>query len=757
MKFPSLPQILMLWLLALGFCIPGSAASASGAAPPAISLAELAQPQALGAYTRYFHEQGGPMGLDRALATFAGGKSSPGKNPILTFGIGSAPAWVHLTVANPDSQPSRRRLQVENSWLDNLEIHFVEQGGTIAAYSLGDDRPYRERPVEGRFFAVDHAFSPGITDIYLRVASPDPIVLPLFLLTPGQAVERERLDNYSYGFLYGYLIALLAYNAVLYISIRDRRYLLYGLFLAAFIAMNTAYTGHGFSRLWPDLVGLQRWIIPVFMVFYGVAGFVFAKNFLNTPATLPRANRFLNRSMALAIAGLAAAALFGSTQLHALLVAFVFTNLFSCTMLVLGVAALGAKVPSSRYFLLASIASMVGATLTALSVWGWIAYEDWRFRAVEIGMLVDATLLALALGSQFRAVQLEKAVADFARRELAKTNARLNATLLEVERLAATDRLTGLWNRRHFETVASGEMDRAIRYQNPISLVLFDIDHFKRINDTYGHQSGDQVLVELSQLVRHSLRESDTVTRWGGEEFLILMVQTPLAEAVAAAEKLRQKVEGHAFAQLPQITLSLGVAEWDRGKESLDTWIGRSDQALYRAKESGRNKVISHDPQFWSRSEFAKPLLQLTWSSSYECGHRQIDLQHQALFQSANRLLALLPALANPGSALAAREEALAVVDRLLAEVSEHFAAEEEVLASLEWPDLEDHRQEHQRLLRQAEKLRQTLQSGAPGLVTARIVDFLARKMVASHILVSDREYFPALCELPLAARLQTS
>lgn len=165
----------------------------------------------------------------------------------------------------------------------------------------------------------------------------------------------------------------------------------------------------------------------------------------------------------------------------------------------------------------------------------------------------------------------------------------------ELSRLAVTDNLTGLLNRRAFSEAAEREFERARRYRRPLSLILFDIDKFKSVNDAHGHLIGDQVLRVLSETVRKTTRATDIVCRWGGEEFLILMPEQGHDQAFSTAERLRQDASnlvvvtpsGHL-----SLTISLGVASLKRQEgESLDGLIGRADAAMYEAKAAGRNAV----------------------------------------------------------------------------------------------------------------------------------------------------------------------
>ncbi|NDY55740.1 GGDEF domain-containing protein [Desulfovibrio sulfodismutans] len=162
----------------------------------------------------------------------------------------------------------------------------------------------------------------------------------------------------------------------------------------------------------------------------------------------------------------------------------------------------------------------------------------------------------------------------------------------ELGKLATVDCLTGLFNRRKFDEVVVREMELARRYADHVSLLMFDIDHFKTINDTLGHAVGDKVLADLGRLAVTSMRSVDYVFRWGGEEFLILAPRTDDHAAFGVAEKLRQTVAAHWFSDGVRLTISLGVAEYRPG-EGLEDWLTRVDQAMYAAKRGGRNKTMA--------------------------------------------------------------------------------------------------------------------------------------------------------------------
>lgn len=174
--------------------------------------------------------------------------------------------------------------------------------------------------------------------------------------------------------------------------------------------------------------------------------------------------------------------------------------------------------------------------------------------------------------------------------DLSEAYALLALKSVELERASITDALTGLFNRRRLEEAFAHELERSRRYDHPLSLIISDIDHFKSVNDTHGHQVGDEVLVAIAGLLRCGVRAVDTVGRWGGEEFLIVCPNTDAAGAAALAEKLRAAM---ATAELPGIgsgTASFGVARVNPGEDFKEA-VGRADTALYRAKVNGRNRV----------------------------------------------------------------------------------------------------------------------------------------------------------------------
>lgn len=261
---------------------------------------------------------------------------------------------------------------------------------------------------------------------------------------------------------------------------------------------------------------------------------------------------------------------------------------------------------SQRTIVIAPILqTMLGSSEADFGIWdsktagrklilGYVVVELSRSQlAGQRRKMLQITIIIL-LGGLLMAGWLSFRIAANVLQQLDAASNELRRQKEVAETLARTDALTGLANRRAFDEVAQQEIERARRYGTPLALVMTDIDHFKVVNDTYGHHIGDQVLQNFAKVLMSQVRSIDLVGRWGGEEFVILLPETSLEEAHLAAERMRLAVagtplrfEGKSFGY----TASFGVAEFQPETPTMDSLLGRADAALYRAKDAGRNRV----------------------------------------------------------------------------------------------------------------------------------------------------------------------
>jgi diguanylate cyclase (GGDEF)-like protein len=217
------------------------------------------------------------------------------------------------------------------------------------------------------------------------------------------------------------------------------------------------------------------------------------------------------------------------------------------------------------------------ASVLLTAGWYWLAGWPLASRSLIMAALVPVPIASLGAGYTLQLiVALEQA-------------------MRRLEALAMTDSLTGIRNRRCFMRAAALEFERATRHARPMAVVLIDVDHFKRVNDRHGHQLGDQVLVEIARSCQTTLRKTDLLARFGGEEFIVLLPETGQREAVRLADRMRMAVS--ADLRLPDsprpgaVTISLGAVALSRSTPTLDSLIQAADQALYDAKRAGRDRV----------------------------------------------------------------------------------------------------------------------------------------------------------------------
>ncbi len=516
-----------------------------------------------------------PLTLAQARDALARGQFAGDARAVPGFGIGARPVWVYVALENRLDVPLMLKLGVGMPWLDHIQVYQVQGEQVLASWASGDEAGVADgvnSVVPGQGFSFPLRVPPLVSEVFIRVASIDPIVLPVSLELPPEGLRNERNLHYAYGFLYGFLVALIAYNLMVFIGLRKMGYLLYSLYLTSFIALNLAYSGHGYSAWWSQNAYFERYVSAVTMLLFSITGLAFATHFLRLRKESPGTARAIIVSCAATVVVMVTC-MVEDWQAAADWTAFVSSLAFIVSMVGLGVFAVRRGLRASWYFLGGVLCGMTGSLLTLTSIWGLLPANAVTLHGVEVGVLMEATLLALALARDIRGYQ----------------EARDEAQLL-----ASVDGLTGLLNRRAFFERVTGLWNTAARRNRPLSVAMIDIDHFKGINDRFGHAAGDEVLKTVAGLLTSTCRTSDVIARWGGEEFLLLLPETTLEQAFLFGDRLRMAIERCDF-EMPsgplRVTVSVGMAEL-RGQPNLETLINEADQWLYRAKAAGRNQVM---------------------------------------------------------------------------------------------------------------------------------------------------------------------
>ncbi|MEI8215996.1 MAG: diguanylate cyclase [Eubacteriales bacterium] len=301
----------------------------------------------------------------------------------------------------------------------------------------------------------------------------------------------------------------------------------------------------------------------------------------------------------------------------------------------------------------------------------------------------------------------------------------------KLRKSAIRDKLTGLYNRNFLDNIIEEQMERSDRYNEPISLIMLDIDNFKEANDKWGHPVGDEILKMISQIINSSMRGSDILIRFGGEEFLILMPQTSIDGAKSASEKIRSAIEGNRHQVVGVKTASFGVAERMRS-ESFMHWYRRVDNALYDAKQRGKNRVSISD----GLEKFDDEVLMIKWKNEWNSGNIDIDMQHQNLVKIGNKLISM----ANDGYSF---DETIRQLDILLEHTIQHFESEEKILSEIGYKDYLSHSAKHNALAMKAIKLKESFITGE--VKSSAFFSFILDDVVLGHLIESDMEFFQYL------------
>lgn len=302
----------------------------------------------------------------------------------------------------------------------------------------------------------------------------------------------------------------------------------------------------------------------------------------------------------------------------------------------------------------------------------------------------------------------------------------------KLREIAVRDELTGLYNRHYFDSIIDDEIDRSDRYDEPLSMLLLDLDHFKKVNDTWGHPIGDELLKLTAKTMEKTKRSSDILVRFGGEEFLLLMPHTAVEGAAAAAEKLRESVEKNSHPVTGVQTVSIGLAQRMRA-ESFRHWYKRADDALYNAKQNGRNRCHAAE---YENEAILTSMIRLGWSHEWDSGNRLIDRQHQEMLEIADRLIEITLEGKN-------HTQMLKQLDVLLNHIVQHFEQEEKILSEIGYPEQTEHSSIHNDLISKAMNLKESFEKN--DLRPSAFFSFIVDDVITGHMVSEDIKYFPYL------------
>ncbi|WPK13792.1 diguanylate cyclase [Lysinibacillus louembei] len=480
--------------------------------------------------------------------------------------------------------------------LDSIEMFVVQQDGSYTKQQRGLSHIDQQNiPHRSNLFQV---YAPNITEIYFKLEGTQllPLSMVSFLYTADDFTKSAMDYKFFIGIFYGFLLALLIYNLFLYFSFKEKAYLYYVLYITSFIfyqatmnSLDVEVFGHILPKwLLAKTLTIAAYALLVFMLLFSIE-FLELKKYV--PSSYKMAKVFLVIALLsfVAIFVVPSASIINNFTLIYMLIILIF--LWGVSLRVLRK---GQKM--ARFYIVGWTVLLGTIIVQALSFLTILPFHPYFFEHVPaLGAMFEATFLSLALGDKINLIkkehqEIQNVLNETLEHKVRQRTQQLEKAKQELEQLANTDRLTQISNRVKLDSVLEKYFATAKQSDEPFSIILLDIDNFKEVNDTYGHQVGDQVLIEFAQVLKNAIREQDIVGRWGGEEFLIICPHTSLHDTLQLAEVLRVQVANSTFSITEQRTSSFGVTSYVQG-DTLNTLLTRADNALYKAKEHGKNRV----------------------------------------------------------------------------------------------------------------------------------------------------------------------
>ncbi|MGQ7959612.1 diguanylate cyclase domain-containing protein [Pseudomonas sp. SP16.1] len=603
--------LVLLWLCAT---------SAAGATP--VGLTQASSGLSLNGAIELLEDTGGDLVVADLAKPEVQARFQPA-NGRASVGQSRNPWWIKLSLQRGDAAAEGWVLEVGSVTQLDLQLYLpdgqggwqLRQSGERVAFAESRDHPYRRM-----LFDLPALGEQPLT-LYLRAYDPAGNSFPLRIWQLDDLTRLATHENLGLGIIYGVVLALLLYNLFILISLRDKAYFWYVLTTAFALVFIVSMTGHGAQYLWPN-GAVPPWLDRITLPsLWGLFASRFTQTLLQTRLYVRWAHQLLNMACAIYVVAIVLD-LFGQRYLAAWAIA-----LLSLTSIP---AALGSAVirwrqgffPAQLYLYgYGLVLGSVGILL--LRTTGVLQPAEWNAYVFPLAVAAESILFSFALAYRIQILKQERARAQqqadrektarlaqlqasadelqaaVAARtaELASANARLRERERELQHAAFHDALTELPNRRYLVERCESALAHAERHGESVALLLIDLDHFKPINDRFGHAAGDLMLQMIAKRLREHVRGGDTVARLGGDEFAVLICgQDAENQARDIASRLLADLSEPVLygAERLQVTISIGVALYPLHARHFAGLYKAADQALYRVKELGRSGSRVH-------------------------------------------------------------------------------------------------------------------------------------------------------------------
>ncbi len=608
------------------------------ASDPMLILRDEKEEYLLGRHIEYLEDPSQTLNIEQISSPEYTEKFIRGDADVLNFGLKDSVYWLRLTVRNESASLEHWLLELARPSMNSVFLYAPSSGGNeFTEIRTGYIFPLSTRDVPHENFVFNLDLAPKTEKTYYLRVKDMSLDLPLRIWSDRAFSLHDQTSRLIIATSFGALMALLIYNSILLFIMRDLGYVYYAFFQIFLLLYLGSIQGYAPRYLWSNATSLNFSVIPLLIELAMIFQLLFTREFLRFDSRAKWLDYVCYILIALFVLLIPPTLKIGAKTLTVGLPLVLIGHVYA---LVLGAWAMWRGYKPARYYLFAWSIYLIIGFGSALHHMGWITIKQIiPEQALQLGAVYLVIFQSFALADRINyykqehlnaqnslilqqmetlglkdelnitlenaRIELEDRVVKRTR-ELSDLNMQLSEEISErkyaedeLRRLASVDFLTSLFNRRYFFEIGRQEFVQSTRYNSPLSVVIFDIDLFKNVNDIHGHLIGDQALVHIGNLVRSITRQPDIPARYGGEEFIILLPETDCAHAQIFAKRLWKLVEASPVPNDGKpigLTISVGVSGKDEqnNAESFDQLISQADQALYKAKSAGRNRVICH-------------------------------------------------------------------------------------------------------------------------------------------------------------------
>lgn len=517
-------------------------------------------------YLAVLEDPDGQLTLADVTSEASARRFQPLDGKTASFGYSDSAFWLRTTLVNQSDRMRPLVLRQSYVLLDYFELYIVHPGGRVQQWTTGDTLPLSSRPMPHRDYLFPLQLAPGeAATIYLRARSDGPVNVALVVYGPTALIATLGAEQLALGALFGSFLLLALCTALLFLFVRDQAfayYLAYVVFYGAYMAVF-----NGLAQLYVFPEQPWRWgagqVVLLMLALHFLL--LFSRSLLRACGVWP----WLDRAVLLLQVLIFAQMLVSPFVDYGLIVRPVTYTVAATVFMVvaIGFAGLRARQAAAGYFLLAWSVFLVGVLLYLGKSLGLLPHNFLTQYGFQIGTIFEFVLLSVALGIRVK----------------------------EIRQRSRTDSLTGLANRSRYDEMVGQAFAHARASGTSLGLLVIDVDHFKRVNDSHGHAVGDRVLEGVAEALRRRVLPPAEASRYGGEEFVVVVPRADAVQLRALAETLRQAI-ATSSPGIP-VTASIGLASTAEHPFADPRGLFRAaDEALYAAKRTGRDRIVAWQP-----------------------------------------------------------------------------------------------------------------------------------------------------------------